>query len=63
MIKFRYRFLIGGFILILMGCLVKLEGYTNANYSLIPGILSMLVYFALHFRDEKIRKKERHSQV
>ncbi len=63
MFKFRYRFLFGGIILITMGCLVKLEGYANANYSLIAGVLSMLVYFVLHFRDEKIRRREKHSQA
>ncbi len=52
-IRFRYRFLIGGSILILMGCLVKLEGYGNAGYSPIPGIVNMLIYFFLRLRDEK----------
>lgn len=60
---FRYRFLIGGFILIVMGCLLKLEGYSNYNNSIIPGILSMLFYVALHFRDEKFRRQEKHSQA
>jgi hypothetical protein len=63
MIKFRYRFLIGGSILILMGCLLKLEGYSNYNNSIIPGIASMAIYFVLHFRDEKIRRREEHSRA
>ena len=57
MLRFRHKFLIGGLILIVMGCLVKLDGYSNYNYSLIAGIANLVVYFVLHIRDQRLRQR------
>ena len=58
MLRFRHKFLIGGLILIVMGCLVKFDGYANYNYSLIAGVANIAVYIVLHFRDEKLRQRD-----
>lgn len=51
--KWRFRFLLAALILIFMGASLKLEHFSNANNSLIGGLLNLSFFVFLQIYGEK----------
>jgi hypothetical protein len=61
MIKYRFWFLASAFILMLMGALLKLDGYTNYMNSFLGGFANAAVFIWLAMQKAREEKQVKQS--